>query len=397
MKVGVFLEGFLAGEGGGYTIQTDLLHALLELEKESRHTFVVLCRQPDELSELLRSSRVSAIAFPGGLAERVVSDVGRKLSSIREKRRTETRLEQIAHEAGIEFVWFLGAEAVQVDLPYLAIVWDLQHRLQPWFPEVTANGVWEHREAFYSEFLPRATYIIAGTRVGSKEIQRFYQIPSERIKILRHPTPSFALASTDFDQANSVLKTHEIPPSYLFYPAQFWSHKNHAGLLFALQVLGEKHGLKLPLVLVGSDKGNQTYVRQLAKDLNLSSQVYFPGFVSQAELVALYRNALALTYVTFFGPENLPPLEAFALGCPVIASSVSGAQEQLGDAALLVDPKRPDQIAEAVIAIHNDASLRESLVRKGKVRAAEWTGRDFVRGVFALLDEFEPIRRGWPK
>jgi glycosyltransferase involved in cell wall biosynthesis len=395
MKVGIFLEGYSAPEGGGYTIQTDLLHGLVALEKETDHSFVVLCRNPSELSGLLKSSAVTATAFPGKLSERVVADAGRKLSALRDKGRTQTRLEQISRDAGIDFIWFLGAEAVQVDLPYMGIVWDLQHRLQPWFPEVSANGVWAHREAFYSEFLPRATYVLAGTKVGSEEIQRFYQVPAERIRILPHPTPAFALASKEVDAG--ALAGLKLPPDYLLYPAQFWSHKNHAGLLLALQNLKQQFGLTVPVVFVGSDKGNQGYIKQLAQELDVASQVHFPGFVSQAELIALYRNALALTYVTYFGPENLPPLEAFALGCPVIASNVAGAEEQLGDAAVLVDPKSPQAIAQAIQAIHKDPHLRERLVEKGKARAAKWTGQDFVKAVFSLLDEFENVRRTWPR
>ena len=112
-------------------------------------------------------------------------------------------------------------------------------------------------------------------------------------------------------------------------------------------------------------------------------------------MVGLYRNAFALTYLTFFGPENLPPLEAFALGCPVIASDVAGAQEQLGECALLVDPKSPEEIASAIKSLRDDPDLRKTLVDCGFSRASRFTGRDYVRGVFRILDEFEPIRRCW--
>jgi glycosyltransferase involved in cell wall biosynthesis len=102
-----------------------------------------------------------------------------------------------------------------------------------------------------------------------------------------------------------------------------------------------------------------------------------------------------LAYVSFCGPENLPPLEAFALGCPVVAAEVAGAQEQLGDAALLVDPKKPDQIAHAIQSLWRDRALRRTLVKRGLARAVRFTGEDFVKGVFGILDEFEPIRRCW--
>ncbi len=393
MKVGVFLEDFSPEVGGGYTIQADIFRALLDLIEDTSHSFVLFCRRPESFRNLLTSPRLEAVAFPGTLGQRVVARAQSGLNSLVESRKRQTRLEQLCKEAGVEFMWFVGAEAVQVDLPYMAIVWDLQHRLQPWFPEVSAGGTWNQREAFYGEYLRRATYIIAGTEAGSMEIERFYQVTSNRIKILPHPTPAFALNAEPAD-VDLPLKKYGLKSNYLFYPAQFWSHKNHVNLLLAAATLKREHQIDLQVVFVGSNKGNEDYVREFAAQLQPSIDVAFLGFVPLEDLVALYRGAFALGYVTFFGPENLPPLEAFALGCPVIASDVSGAREQLGDAALFVDPRSPSQIAAAIKSLQ-DQNLRRSLIDKGRARAERWTAKDFVRGVFAALDEFEPVRRCW--
>ena len=121
-----------------------------------------------------------------------------------------------------------------------------------------------------------------------------------------------------------------------------------------------------------------------------------PGFVTQQDLQSLYQNALALVYPTFCGPENLPPLEAFALGCPVIASRVSGADEQLGDAALLFDPSDHVELAKMIKLLIDKKEVGARLIKRGKVRAGKWTSKDFVSGIFSLLDEFEPIRKSWP-
>ncbi len=394
MKVGVYLEEFSPHVGGGYTIQEDVFRALLELKDQTRHSFVVFCRRPEELPGGSTSEQIQTVAFPGTLTERAVSHVSRKAASLREKRKAQSRLEQIAHDAGVEFMWFVGAEAVQFDIPYLAIVWDLQHRLQPWFPEVSAGGIWEQREGFYRQFLRRAAFIIAGTEAGRAEIERFYQVPRDRIRILPHPTPRFFLEASQRDP-QPTLEKYGLEQGFVLYPAQFWSHKNHANLLHAAHHLREAYQLSIPLVFVGSDKGNENYVRQLAAKLDLNGQVHFLGFVPVADLIDLYRTALALAYVTFFGPENLPPLEAFAIGCPVIASNVSGANQQLGDAALLVDPKDPQQIATAIKTVNDDAQLRGMLIERGRTTAARWTSREFVQGVFSILDEFAAIRGCW--
>ena len=394
MKVGVFLEDFSPDVGGGYTIQEDIFRALLDLVDETSHSFVLFCRRPEALRSFLTKPRLEAVGFPGNLGQRVFARAQSGLNSLIENRKRQTRLEQLCKETGVEFMWFVGAEAVQIDLPYMAIVWDLQHRLQPWFPEVSSGGTWRQREAFYGEYLRRATFIIAGTEAGRMEIERFYQVTSDRIKILPHPTPAFTLNAGPSDVA-SVLDKYALRSDYLFYPAQFWSHKNHVNLFLAARALKQDHQIDLPVVLVGSNKGNEEYVRSVASTFECEITISFLGFVPLEDLVALYRGAFALSYVTFFGPENLPPLEAFALGCPVVASDVPGAREQLGDAALFVDPRNPSEIATTIKSLHDDENLRRSLIDKGRARAERWTAKDFVRGVFAALDEFEPVRQSW--
>jgi glycosyltransferase involved in cell wall biosynthesis len=238
--------------------------------------------------------------------------------------------------------------------------------------------------------------IITGTDAGRDEVKGFYQIPDNRIRTLPQPTPRFSIeVAPDADTA--TLAKYGIPEGYLFYPSQFWAHKNHANLLLAVRELRDEHGLIFPVVLVGSDKGNMDYVKRLVRELGLETQVHFLGFVPEADLITFYRKAFALTYMTFFGPDNLPPLEAFSLECPVVASNVDGAGEQLGEAALLVDPKNPHQIAQAVKSLRDEPGLRQALIERGLKRASVGTGRDFINGLFSILDEFEAVRRCWGK
>jgi len=401
MNIGVFVAKILPSTGGGYTFQDELVRSLTKLAGTSRHKFTLLINgeiHPDIYKTLdLNQIRYLYYQRPD-LVDRLATRVSTLnlplLSRIVPKRLS--KLDRMARELGIDLIWFVTPASVEIDLPYITVVWDLQHRLQPWFPEVSAKGIWHARERHYLWSLQRASIIIAGTEVGKKEIERFYQIPSERIKIIPHPTPGYSLNAAPGDNRD-ILNKYNIPPGYLFYPAQFWPHKNHANLLISVKILKDDYKLVLPVVLVGSDKGNMDYIKSLVGELNLSKQIYFLGFVPQVDLISLYRNAFALTYITFFGPENLPPLEAFALGCPVVASNVDGAEEQLGDAALLVNPKKPEQIASTIKYLYDNPDLQKVLIQRGLERASKWTNEDFVKKVFILLDELEPIRRCWEK
>lgn len=401
MKVGVFLGNLAPTRGGGFTFSEDIFQSLVRLE--SKHTFVVFSSLTEDQTRGVTTKCIQFVSSQRNSLERARYKLTRitaravaRLPIIRNRFQIAHTnwLQRAVDDLGIELMWFATPDYIEVDIPYIFTVWDLQHRLQPWFPEVSANRRWRTRENMYATAIPRASAIIAGTEAGKEEIVRFYRVPPERVKLISHPTPGFA-SSASKDSSKKVLTKYHIPEGYLFYPAQFWPHKNHVGLLLAVNLLREKYDLILPVVFVGSDQGNLPYVRRVVDELGLSTQVHFLGFVPQEDLVGLYRNAFALTYLTFFGPENLPPLEAFALGCPVIASNVSGAQEQLGDAALLVDPRDEEQVALAVKSVYDDPALRRTLVQRGLERATKWTGEDFVNSVFSILNEFEPVRRCW--
>jgi glycosyltransferase involved in cell wall biosynthesis len=153
--------------------------------------------------------------------------------------------------------------------------------------------------------------------------------------------------------------------------------------------------LELDLVLTGNDKGNLNHVSKTVAALGLTSQVHILGFVPKADLHGLYREAVCLAFASFFGPDNIPPLEAFALSCPVVAARVPGSEEQLGNAALLFDPADPADIARTILTLHRDLRLRAELVRLGKEIVAARSPRAYVEQICRILDEFESIRRCW--
>jgi glycosyltransferase involved in cell wall biosynthesis len=392
MRVGILAPVAPEGIGGGYTLEREIFEQVLECAETSHHEFVVFeglkgCRAEN------KRPNVRCVSLKGTLPARAYSalrNIAKKRTYWWEKR----WIGDILKNERIEFFLGTSFEALTLDIPFLVIVWDLQHRLQPFFPEVSSGHIWQGRENFFSQVLRRAAYVIAGTQAGKEEIQMFYGVPSERIRILPHPTPRFALEESG--SATAELAKYKLPRDYVFYPAQFWSHKNHAGILRAILRLKEADNLVLPVVFTGSDQGNESHVRQLVQSLRLEGQVYFLGHVSREVLRALYQNAFVLCYLSFFGPENMPPLEAFALGCPVIAADVPGASEQLGDAAWRVNPASELEIAQALKSLFHDKAKRESLILRGKDRARRFTGKDFAKGLLGLLDEFEPIRRCWP-
>jgi len=397
MKVGIYLSGNLPESGGAYTFEQDILVSLSKLSDQTRHEFVVFW----ENKNLSQSAAIKSLGnlkiIPFVRQQKLLKlfrMIANRISWVKLASVLEDPLQKRAKAEGIDLMLFLTPIYGPIDIPYIANIWDIQHRLQPWFPEVSHKGAWVLREDFFSRYLGQASFIITPNQSGKQELSFFYQIPPERFRLLMHPTPEIDPMPSK-DELEAVLLKYKISSGYLFYPAQFWPHKNHVNLLLALKQLRDKHQMSFQLVLVGSDKGNRQHIQDLAKEYGLIDQVHFLGFVPREDLIALYRGAFALIYVTLFGPENLPPLEAFACGCPVIASDVPGAEEQLGDAAFLVKGLSVDEIANAVKRLKDNPDLRNDLITRGRDRAAKFTARDFVKGLLGIFDEFEAVRRNW--
>jgi glycosyltransferase involved in cell wall biosynthesis len=420
MRVGVLLDTrSLPTSGGGYTFEQQIFQALLASAAKSQHEFVVLTFGDKIPPTLAHHPQMRAMAL--GREQKQIRLVFRALIELlwrhlnrRTLKRTRSFLTQLKYtinqkilEAhGIDFVWALTPRKISPDTPYAITIWDLEYCTQPHFPELSFGDEWDLRE-YFAVPIRRAAYIFTGTQVGKSQIEKLYQKFPDRIRVLPLPTPQFALdhGATDrhtngtrnlTETIRSVLDKYGlIAHRYLFYPAQFWPHKNHVNLLHAVKRLKDQYDLHFPVVFVGSNKGNLDYVKDQVKKLDLCRQVHFLGFIAEEELIALYQGAFALTFMSFGGPDNLPPLEAFALGCPVIASNVSGAQEQLGDAALIFDPSDEKAIAFAIQSLYENPALAAQLVQRGYQRAMQWTSQDYVREVLKILDEFEPIRRCW--
>ncbi|BCS55961.1 glycosyltransferase family 1 protein [Geobacter sp. SVR] len=356
--------------GGGYVYQKCLLQSIMNqyLAANSAQKIIFFHSGDNLLIQELQIPSVDYGNYQGGLNEAVLRH-------------------------GVDILWFLSIFYEQVDIPYIVPVWDLQHRLQPFFPEVSAGQEHNVREHIYSHVLPRATFILTGTETGKQEISFFYRVPPERIIVNPMPLPQY-ISDERIEQPSELLDSGLESGKFIFYPAQFWPHKNQIVLLKALKILIEQN-LGFRLVLTGSDQGNLDYIKETISAMGLDQEVLLLGFVSDQALLWLYQNAAALTYASFFGPDNIPPLEAFSAGCPVIAANAAGIYEQLGDAAILVDPRDERAFATAVMELSDNTALRHSLIAKGRTLVKTRTADHYVQRVLALIDEFATIRRCW--
>jgi glycosyltransferase involved in cell wall biosynthesis len=259
------------------------------------------------------------------------------------------------------------------NVPALGVIHDLMHRYERNFPEVLENGEYKRRETRYSAMCRWAKGILVDSTIGKQHVVESYQVSPEQVHILPFIGPKYIhqlQSSAEFDQ------TYRLPQKYIFYPAQFWEHKNHKGLVNAIALLKDEIP-DLQLVFSGSKKNGYASTLALAQELGVADAVHCLGYVPDVAMPELFRRARAMVMPSFFGPTNIPPLEAIALGCPVAVSNVYGMPEQMGEAALTFDPYSPEAIAQVIKQLWLDDALCNDLSKKGLVRANAWTQQHF--------------------
>ena len=128
------------------------------------------------------------------------------------------------------------------------------------------------------------------------------------------------------------------------------------------------------LVVAGSRWWGAGAEERAARDAAPGS-VVFLGRVTDPERDGLLRRAVALVYPSLYEGFGLPPVEAMAVGTPVLASNVTSLPEILGDAALLVDPHDVDAIAGGIVKLATNPAMRQELGDKGLRRVARYTPR----------------------
>ena len=141
------------------------------------------------------------------------------------------------------------------------------------------------------------------------------------------------------------------------------------------------------LVLVGSEKNGVRKVKRYIRENGLEEHVMIKGFVSNGNIKYLYRHAVGLVMPSYFGPTNIPPLEAMALGCPVAVSDKYAMPEQVGDAGLLFDPDAPAEIAACIRKMWCDDDLRQEMIQKGYDRINRWTRKEFGERLRRIMEK----------
>jgi len=205
-----------------------------------------------------------------------------------------------------------------------------------------------------------------------RDLIQFFEVPEEKIEVIyQSVNPMFFEVCTE-EQKLAIRKKHQLPEKFILTVGTIEPRKNLMNLLKGM--VSEK--INIPLVVVGRSTGYQQRARSFIEENRL--QVIFLHGIQDAELAVLYQSATAMIYPSLFEGFGLPVAEAQASGCPVIASNTSSLPEAGGDAAIYINPEKPEEIGKAIISLLADKNYRETIIAKGRINAQRFTPEKYA-------------------
>jgi glycosyltransferase involved in cell wall biosynthesis len=219
-----------------------------------------------------------------------------------------------------------------------------------------------------------ANRIHAISEQTKQDVISLFSVPEEKIAVIYQSINPVFFERVDITRKQELRKKYQLPKKFILSVGTVEPRKNLLGLLE-----GMTHSkLYIPIVVVGKLTDYQHKIQKFIEaDLN-RLQVYFLSRIQDDELAVLYQMAEVMVYPSLFEGFGLPVAEAQASGCPVITSSTSSLPEVGGDAAMYINPEKPEEIGKSLKTLLADQALRKSLIAKGKINAQRFTPVNFA-------------------
>lgn len=223
----------------------------------------------------------------------------------------------------------------------------------------------------FERAIKRSEKIITVSNFVKKQLIDEWQVNKEKIEVIYEAAEEKIVTlakNINQTQVNQTLRKFGINRPFIFYVGNAHPHKNVEGLIEAFLILKINFN-NLILVLAGKDH----YFWQRIKSKYTNKDIKYIGFVSDEQLVALYKGAICYVVPSFEEGFGIPLLESFACGCPVAASSVGALKEVGENACSFFNPKNVSEISNCVSKILNEENFREELIEKGNKRYKEFS------------------------
>jgi glycosyltransferase involved in cell wall biosynthesis len=260
-------------------------------------------------------------------------------------------------------------------VPTVLVIQSLQ-----FFEFPAAFGSWRRRylRAALADSVKRAAAILCVSHASKNALVNLTGVDPGKVYVVHHGLPP--------GHFGGPRRRDPLTPPYILNVSSLHAYKNVRRLMQAYAVVRQVHGIHQRLRIIGYEaEYSGQDIRRFAAEFGVADCVDFLGPIDHDALRDHYAAADLFVYPSLYETFGLPPLEAMAAGCPVVAANSSSIPEVVGDAAELVEPLDVAAIALGMAHVLMDPSRRSELVRRGRSRAAEFTWNRAGRQTLQLL------------
>ncbi len=240
------------------------------------------------------------------------------------------------------------------------------------------------RKVFYASFMfknicRRARDIICVSHFTENELLDLFTVDRRKVQVIQN--------GIDLIGFHNRKGTRPYPNPYLLYVGNVKPHKNLRNLFKAFDLIADR--IPHHLVVVGKKEGFITSDhRAIAESRKFGERIYFTGHVSGEDLQRYLAHAEAMVFPSLYEGFGLPPLEAMACDCPVIASHAASLQEVGGDAVLYTDPYSAQDMADSILKLLTNPKMRQQLVERGRENLKRFSWQKAALQTAAIIDKY---------
>lgn len=257
------------------------------------------------------------------------------------------------------------------------------HDLAYYYMNVHGEGMDRILKQWTNQAMAMATKVVSVSKSTANDCQK-EGVPNSKLAVIYQGYEGADMASVEKLDYNATCLADDSTPFILFI-GTIQPRKNIPCLIESYAQIC--HQIPHNLVIAGAPGDDSQLVDELINQHDLATRVIKLGYISDKQRSALYQHAEVFVYPSKYEGFGLVILEAMSYGLPVITSDNSSLPEAAGEAAILVDADSISQLAEAMKEVCSDASLRESLISRGRHQATRFTWKDCATAMLKVYED----------
>lgn len=246
-----------------------------------------------------------------------------------------------------------------------------------------------YRRYVVPKVVKNASKIITVSHFEKNRIRDFFGFDSSdnRLVAIYNGVGEHFKPIQDQTELQRIKTRYSLPDHFAFFLGNTDPKKNTKGVLKAFSDYLKTDNQPLKLVMLDYEKNALEALLAEIGDKNLIKHIHLTGYVVNTDLPAIYSLSKLFLYPSLRESFGIPMLEAMKCGTPVITSDTSSMPEVSGNAALIIDPYKPDEITHAMIRLMKDEELRNDLIKKGYIQASKFSWKNMAQEVLNLYRE----------